>query len=176
MKDYFSVTYTHFLRASFPEVKDVNSLLKPKNYATLNNIESEDIFYAFDNTQGISASFSFFDNNINHYIENSDEKLLDSINKKYNIRNNLSSYYENIVIHGKIFRDIYYVYNVIYIENKTCPGLYETQKVLLNLELPGPQILLTKINLYDIISLDNKGIILTQQNEIDYSSKLFIQN
>lgn len=175
MKDYFSVTFTQFLNNDISNIKDVYSILKPKGYINSYDGETEKYFYAFDNTQGIDVSFAFFDNTLKSYISNDDYKLLNKIEMKYNIKNNLSFYYENLVIQGKVFKDIYYIYNVLYIGNNYSPGLYETKKILSLLEIPGPQVLFTKIKPYDIIDVDNKGMILTQQDGVDYSERLFIQ-
>lgn len=175
MKDYFSVTYTHFINSQAKSIKDINSLKIPKSFVSLDSVNNKDDFYGFRNIQGIDVSFSLFNNSLIEYIENGDEDLLGKIEQKYSIKDNLMSYYHNMVIQGKIFRDELYVYNVIYIENEICPGYYETNRILSILEIPSPEILLTKITLDGILSVEQKGIILTQKNSVSYSDKLFIQ-
>lgn len=135
---------------------------------------SGEYFYAFENTQGIQASFCFYDSSLFSYIENKEEDLLNKIEQKYDISNNLFTYYKNMIVQGKIFRDVFYVYSIVYIDNEFSPGLYETVNITSILELPTPRILLTKIKLDDIINLDKKGMVLTQQDGVDYSSKKFI--
>lgn len=173
MKDYFSVSYTYFLQSKTKNISNITPLLKMKDFEKLNENYSNDYFYALKNIQGINAGFCFFNNSYLSSIENDDDELLKKIEEKYDIQNNLFSYYTELIIQGKIYRNELYVYSIIKLNSDFSVGMYELKNIVSILGLSTPEILLTKIRLNDIINIEQKGLILTQLNGIDYQERKF---
>lgn len=167
MRDYFSMQYTSYTENEMPNINNINYYLKKPSFSK--RIETEDFFFAFENIEGEYVSFGLYEEEFVYNTEN--KETINLIIEKYDIQDKLLSYYKDMIFHGVVKNEILYIFYVIYLTNNFSPGLYETFNLTSLLGLNFVPVVIEKTTQ----EAEEKNIILTQRNGVDFGDKVFFK-
>jgi len=159
--------YTSYTENEMPNINNINYYLKKPSFSK--RIETEDFFFAFENIEGEYVSFGLYEEEFVYNTEN--KETINLIMKKYDIQDKLLSYYKDMIFHGVVKNEVLYIFYVIYLTNNFSPGLYETFNLTSLLGLNFVPVIIEKTTQ----ETEEKNIVLTQRNGVDFGDKVFIK-
>jgi hypothetical protein len=159
--------YTSYTENEMPNINNINYYLKKPSFSE--RIETEDFFFAFENIEGEYVSFGLYEEEFIYNTEN--KETINLIMKKYDIQDKLLSYYKDMIFHGVVKNEVLYIFYVIYLTKNFSPGLYETFNLTSLLGLNFVPVIIEKTTQ----ETEEKNIVLTQRNGVDFGDKVFIK-